>query len=137
MPFEEGNTRSVGRPLGSKNKLTKEFLAVYEEAKNKFAHPFTTMMEWAHDENKPIEIRAAMLKECASYVCPKPRQHHSVELDIPVFKSIEQAETWIAALPAALGEELDTTEILSMISSWISSRREGEELELKIKASGQ
>jgi hypothetical protein len=64
--FGQPNGNAPGRRVGSKTKLNREFQEAYEEAIKNHEHPFKTMMAWAHDPDKPVEIRAAMLKECAS-----------------------------------------------------------------------
>ena len=81
-----------GRPLGSKNKIGRDFHEAYEEAKARgYKHPYLVMMEWAHDEFKPLEVRGAMIKECASYTCMKPKI--TIRSEVPVLTSIEQAES--------------------------------------------
>ena len=68
MTFQPGIVSNPnGRPKGSKNKLALDFQKAVEAADQKYPHPYLMMAEWANDETKPLEIRAAMLKECASY----------------------------------------------------------------------
>jgi hypothetical protein len=64
---QHGNGNANGRRPGSKNKLALDFQKAVQEADKKYPHPYLMMAEWANDPNKPIEIRATMLKECASY----------------------------------------------------------------------
>ena len=97
MPFQPGVASNPnGRPSGSKNKIGRDFYAAYEEAKGKYKHPYLLMMEWAHDEFKPLEVRAAMIKEAASYTCTKPKI--TVRSEVPVLSSIEQAEFFLPRL---------------------------------------
>jgi hypothetical protein len=127
-PGESGNPS--GRKPGSKNKIGRDFHDAYEQAKDKgYSHPYLVMMEWAHDESKPVEIRAAMLKECASYTCTKPKL--TIRSEVPVLTSIEQAEAFLATLTAE--SELDPIELLTAIRHWIDSKRDGQELQLKIQ----
>jgi hypothetical protein len=129
MPIGHTNNPN-GRPPGCKNKITRDFHEAYEEAKNQgYKHPFLVMMQWAHDESKPVEIRAAMLKECASYTCTKPKL--TIKSEVPVLTSIEQAEAFLATLTAE--SDLDPIELLTAIRHWIDSKREGQELQLKIQ----
>jgi hypothetical protein len=65
--FGQPNGNTPGRKLGSKNKLALEFQKAVAAADKDYPHPYLMMAEWANDETKPLEIRAAMLKECASY----------------------------------------------------------------------
>jgi hypothetical protein len=135
MPFEDGNTlgprRGVGRPLGSKNKLTKQFEEAVRLADERFTHPYLMMAEWANDPEMPIEIRAAMLKECASYRCIKPKRTVAIETQVPTFSSEEQAETFLAEFIAAIAPDLEPVELATITRQWIASKREGKELELK------
>ena len=99
MPFvsgEEWNGNANGRPSGSKNKIGRDFQLVYEERKEKYKQPYLLMLEWAHDESKPVEVRAAMIKEAASYTCTKPKI--TVRSEVPVLSSVEQAESFLATL---------------------------------------
>ena len=127
QPDQSPNPR--GRPPGSKNKIGRDFHDAYEEAKAKgYKHPYLVMVEWAHDETKPLEIRAAMLKECASYTCTKPKL--TVRSEVPVLSSVEQAEFFLATL--AVENDFDPIELMTVIKHWIESKRAGQELQLKI-----
>ena len=130
----EGHTNNPrGRPPGSKNKITKDFHDAYEAAIEKgYKHPYQEMMEWVHDASKPLEIRAAMLKECASYTCVKPKQTIGIEPEtVPVFQSEDQAEQFLAEFIATIAPDLDPIELATMTRQYIMSKREGEELHLK------
>jgi hypothetical protein len=89
------------------------------------------MAEWANDESKPMEIRAAMLKECAAYRCVKPKQTLAIESQVPVFQTEEQAEQFLAQFIHDMAPALEPAEITSMTKQWIEAKREGKELELK------
>jgi hypothetical protein len=133
MPFQPGVASNPnGRPRGSKNKIGRDFHEAYEEAKTKYKHPYLLMMEWAHDESKPLEVRAAMIKEAASYTCTKPKI--TVRSEVPVLSSIEQAETFLATLAAE--NDLDPIELMTAVRHWIDSRRAGQELQLKVQDHG-
>jgi hypothetical protein len=111
---ENGNT--PGRRIGSKNKLALEFQKACEEAdQREYPHPYLMMAEWANDESKPLEIRAAMLKECASYRCVKPKQTVAIEAEVPVFNTAEQAETFLAEFMRDMAPDLEPAELTSMI----------------------
>ena len=86
------------------------------------------MMEWAHDESKPLEVRAAMIKEAASYTCTKPKI--TVRSEVPVLSSIEQAEAFLATVAAE--NDLDPIELMTAVRHWIDSRRAGQELQHKL-----
>ena len=122
-----------GRPLGSKNKITRDFHDAYEEAKARgYKHPYLVMMEWAHDEFKPLEVRGAMIKECASYTCMKPKI--TIRSEVPVLTSIEQAEFFLAAIAAE--NDLDPIELARMVGHWIDSKRAGKEFDRKVAVDG-
>lgn len=128
MTFQpENNANPRGRPPGSKNKIGRDFHEAYEEAKTRFKHPYLLMMDWAHDESKPLEIRAAMIKEAASYTCTKPKI--TVRSEVPVLSSIEQAEAFLATIAAE--NDLDPIELMTAVRQWIDSKRGGEELLIK------
>jgi hypothetical protein len=134
MPYSPGESGNLdGRPIGSKNKINRDFYAAYEEVKKLpgYQHPLRLMYEWAMDPNLPIEIRAAMLKEYASYLCHKPKQTIAVESTVPVFSSAEQAEEFLAEFIAAIAPDLEPAELATMTRQFILSKREGKELELK------
>jgi hypothetical protein len=132
--FPAGNNANPnGRPVGSKNKINRDFYAAYEEVKNLpgYQHPLRLMYQWAMDPNLPIEVRAAMLKEFASYLCHKPKQTIAVEQTVPVFANEAQAETFLAEFIAAIAPDLEPAELAAMTRQFITSKREGKELELK------
>jgi hypothetical protein len=130
VPGVSGNP--AGRKPGSKNKLKRDFHEAYEEAKRRgYTHPFLAMMEIANDMTQPVERRDGMLREAASYVCPKPRQTVAIERDVPVFTSEQQAEAFLAEFIAAIAPDLEPTELANMTRQFILSKREGKELELK------
>ena len=68
-----------------------------------------------------------MIKECASYTCTKPKK--TVEVQVPVLSTIEQAEAFLATLAAE--NDLDPVELAAMVRHWIESKRGGQELDIK------
>lgn len=115
--FGQPNGNTPGRPPGTKNKIGRDFQEAYEEAKRQgYKHPYLIMMQWAHDEFKPLEVRGAMIKECASYTCTKPKK--TVEVQVPVLSTIEQAEAFLATLAAE--NDLDPVELAAMVRHWIN-----------------
>jgi hypothetical protein len=125
-----------GRKVGSKNKLALDFQKAVEAADQKYPHPYLMMAEWANDPSKPIEIRAAMLKECASYRCVKPKQTLAVESTVPVFQTEQQAEAFLAEFISAMAPDLEPDQIAAMTRQWVMCKREGRELELKAQSLG-
>ena len=79
-----------------------------------------------------FEVRGAMIKECASYTCTKPKI--TVRSEVPVLSSIEQAEAFLATVAAE--NDLDPIELMTAVRTWIDSRRAGKELDLKVNAQG-
>jgi hypothetical protein len=133
MTFQPGVvTNPKGRPVGSKNKITLEFHRAVELADQKYPHPYLQMAEWANDPTKPLEIRAVMLKECASYRCVKPKQTIGIQSEVPVFQSEDQAESFLAQFISDLAPDLEPLEVAAMTKQWIESKRAGQELELKV-----
>jgi hypothetical protein len=127
QPGESGNPS--GRKVGSRNKLNRDFHEAYDEAKARgYKHPFLRMMEIAYDETQPVERRDGMLREAASYVCPKPRQTVAIETQLPE----DISATDLGQLLKDLSHELEPAELMSMLLSLAKSRREDRELQLKI-----
>jgi hypothetical protein len=67
-----------------------------------------------------------MLKECASYTNPKPRQSVSISTELP------EDITDIAQIVRHLYPELEPAEQVNLLLSLAKSRREDRELQLKI-----
>jgi len=134
MTFQPGHTLSPGRRLGSRNKLGREFDAAFEEAKARgYTHPFLRMMEIANDPNEPTERRDTMLLAAASYACPKAGTiQHQFVAEAPHITTVEQAENFLATLAIEFAPELNPVELSSLIRAWIASKREGQELDLKV-----
>jgi hypothetical protein len=131
--FGGPNGNRSGRTVGSKNKITQQFheaCRIADEERG-YKHPYLMMAEWANDESKPLEIRAAMLKECAAYRCMKPKQTIGIESEVPVFQSEDQAEQFLAEFISAMAPDLEPAELASMTRQFIISKREGKELDLK------
>ena len=114
--------------LLDQRQIGRDFVEAYEAAKEKYKHPYLLMMEWAHDKSKPLEVRAAMIKEAASYTCTKPKI--TVRSEVPVLSSIEQAEAFLATVAAE--NDLDPIELMTAVRHWIDSRRAGQELQHKL-----
>jgi hypothetical protein len=135
LPFQPGNKYSKGRQPGSKNIRARELEEACQEADRRgYPHPYLQMAEWANDETKPLEFRGSMVKECAAYRCPKPKETRSIQFDIQQLTSVEQAEASIVAI--ATENDLDPVELITAIRHWIDSKRAGQELELKQIAAG-
>jgi hypothetical protein len=94
------------------------------------------MMEIANDPTQPPERRDMFLKECASYTCNKPRQTRAVELQVPNFMTVEEAESFLAHLAQQSAHQLEPQELTVVIRSWIESKRQGQELQVKLVNSG-
>ncbi len=126
--FGQPNGNPPGRPPGTKNKIGRDFQEAYEEAiRQGYKHPFLVMTQWAHDETKPLEVRAAMLKECASYTCTKPKI--TVRSEVPVLTSLEQAESFLGTIAAE--NDLDPVELANVVKHFIESKRAGDALKIK------
>jgi hypothetical protein len=130
--FGQSNGNRSGRRIGSKSRLTIDFHEAYEEAKARFKHPYLHMLELANDPSVTPERRDAFLKECASYVCPKPRQSISVQSEVPTFSTTEQAEEFLSEFIASVAPDLEPAEAAAMIKQWVDLKRAGAELQLKI-----
>jgi hypothetical protein len=74
-----------------------------------------------------------------SVAAPAPRYIDS-PVQVPEFQSVDQAETFLASLPAMLGQgQIDSQsalELSTLTRVWISARHEREELQLKLTAQG-
>jgi hypothetical protein len=133
--FEVGNTLSVGRPKGSKNvdgRRKDAAIALCE--KEGWPHPLYALMRWAMDETLPLENRIDCMKEVNKYWTPKPRQTVTIESGVPSLSSEAEAENFIAQLIVACSSELEPVELAALVRHWISSKREGKELNYKLTA---
>jgi hypothetical protein len=121
-----------GRPLGSKNKLGRDFNEACEEITRRgYTHPVLRMMEIANDESVSEPRRDTMLLAAASYLCPKPKVKIDVRSEIPQLTTAEDGENLLAILIAELGSELEPLELATFIRAFIRAKRDGQELELK------
>jgi hypothetical protein len=118
-----------GRPKGSRNKFGRELdEAIAESKRLGHPHPYLHMAMIANDPNVPAERRDIMLRECASYVCPKPRQSVDIHAQFPSDQNAIDYEFVIKEL----SPELEPAELISILLSLAKSRREDRELQLKI-----
>jgi len=126
-----------GRPAGSRNQIAADFRAAYQEAKDRgYPHPYLLMMEIVCNPNEDPQRRDMFLKECASYVCHKPRNFRPTDSPVPQLNTIEDAEKYLAHLAHELGNELEPLELATVIRHWIESKRAGQELDIKIINNG-
>jgi hypothetical protein len=95
------------------------------------------------NELLPIGLRVAIAQNIAPYCHPKvglismPR-YVETPIKVPAFQSIEEAEDFLLGLSQRLGAgELSidaATQVTVQIQAWIHSKRQGQELDLKIQA---
>src|SRR5215813_7051701 len=126
-----------GRPLGSRNKRTKEIIQQIIESNNK--DPLITLSEISSNDPDSA-IRATAANMLAPYMhskmqsTPAPRFVEELVV-VPNFLSIEQAEDYLKQIPVLLGRgEIDSQtalELSTLVRNWILSIHARSELELK------
>src|SRR5262249_52858575 len=126
-----------GRPLGSRNKRTKEIIQQIIESNNK--DPLITLSEIsANDPDSAIRATAANM--LAPYMhskmqsTPAPRFVEE-SFDIPTFAHLSDAEQFlarIAALDSSSSLHIQTAvELSTLVKNWIDSQYAREELAIK------
>ena len=92
------------------------------------------------DESVPLGLRVAIAQNIAPYVHPRvgivgmPR-YVETPIEVPAFQTIEDAESFLLTLSQRLGAgevSIDAVnEITAIVRTWIQSKHQGQELELK------
>jgi hypothetical protein len=70
MPFERDHPRYGGRTAGTPNKPKLTLLEMLAQRYPNF-HPILAMLEMYHDPETPVELRARLLNDIASYTVPR------------------------------------------------------------------
>jgi hypothetical protein len=126
-----------GRPIGSRNKRTKEIINEIIKSGNK--DPLLTLSEISSNDPDSA-IRATAANMLAPYMhskmqsTPAPRFIEQVVV-VPDFPTIEAAEDYLKEIPVLLGRgEIDSQtalELSTLVRNWILSVHARSELELK------
>jgi hypothetical protein len=126
-----------GRPLGSRNRRTKEIIEQIIKSNNK--DPLITLSEISSTDPDSA-IRATAANMLAPYMhskmqsTPAPRFIEEVVV-VPDFPMIESAEDYLKTIPVLLGRgEIDSQtalELSTLVRNWILSVHARNELELK------
>src|SRR5215813_3454714 len=126
-----------GRPIGSRNRRTKEIIQQIIESNNK--DPLITLAEISSTDPDSA-IRATAANMLAPYMhskmqsTPAPRFVEEV-LDIPEFTHLSDAEAFLAKIAALVARgELDIQtglELSSLAKAWIDAQYAREELAIK------
>jgi len=126
-----------GRPLGSRNKRTKEVINQIIKSGNK--DPLLTLSEISSNDPDSA-IRATAANMLAPYMhskmqsTPAPRFIEEVVV-VPDFPTMESAEDYLKEIPVLLGRgEIDSQtalELSTLVRNWILSIHARSELELK------
>src|SRR5262249_28381603 len=126
-----------GRPVGSRNRRTKEIIDLIIKSENK--DPLITLSEISSTDPDSA-IRATAANMLAPYMhskmqgTPAPRFVEELVL-VPNFETIESAEDYLKQIPVLLGRgEIDSQtalELSTLVRNWILSIHARSELELK------
>src|SRR5262249_35160081 len=126
-----------GRPVGSRNRRTKEIIDLIIKSENK--DPLLTLSEISSND-PDSSIRAAAANMLAPYMhskmqsTPAPRFVEELVV-VPNFETIEAAEDYLKTIPVLLGRgEIDSQtalELSTRVRNWILSVHARSELELK------
>jgi hypothetical protein len=136
--FKPGNTFGNGRPPGSRNVLSKDFYEAYERCKTRdgYKHPIELMMDIIYDQTQSTERRDAMLFEALRILTPK-KLELALDIDFPSVQSPEQGESFLSVIIDKLGPELEPLQLATLVRMLIDSKRNGQELELKLATANQ
>src|SRR5262249_45846962 len=126
-----------GRPLGSRNKRTKEIINQIIQSGNK--DPLLTLSEISSSD-LDSSVRAAAANMLAPYMhskmqsTPAPRFIEE-SIDIPLFTHLSDAEQFLAKITALVGQgRLDIQtglELSSLAKAWLDAQYAREELAIK------
>jgi hypothetical protein len=92
------------------------------------------------DESLPVGLRATIAAAISPYYRPKlgiqtPPRMVEVQIDVPNFQTVEEAEAFLIKLTAMVGAgelSLDTSlDLSTLVRNWISAKHQTAELELK------
>jgi hypothetical protein len=147
MTFQSGSeaTISPGRPKGARNKRTQEILDLLQSRGDKDPLDFLSEVISGNGQY-PTELKVTAANYLSPYLhsksrtaAPAPRYIDS-PVQVPEFSSVDQAENFLASLPAMLGQgQIDSQsalELSTLTRAWISARHEREELQLKLQDHG-
>jgi hypothetical protein len=99
MTFKHGHPKYGGRPVGGLNNKS-NLLAIIRERYPDF-HPILAMLDLANDPKTPVELRARLLNDIASYTVPRIKAIEFTELQ-------RWNDETISALASGEREHVDT-----------------------------
>ena len=142
VPGQSGNPN--GRKAGTRNKRTQEILDLLQNRGDKDPLDFLSEVVTGPNHYTP-ELKVQASNILAPYLhskratLPAPR-YFPEPVQVPNFTTVEDAEAYLARLPVMLGAgEIDSQsalELSTLVSNWITAKRQHRELELKISAQG-
>jgi hypothetical protein len=100
MRFERDHPKYGGRKAATSNKPKPTLLAMLAQRYPDF-HPILAMLELYHDAQTPIELRARLLNDIASYTVPRIKPIEFTEAQ-------RMADEAVLSLAAGDGEPIDT-----------------------------
>jgi hypothetical protein len=129
MPFKPDHPRYGGRTAGTPNKFN--LLALLREKYPDF-HPILAMLELYHDPETPVELRARLLNDIASYTVPRIKPMEFTEAQRMADEAISaiaqgEREHIDIFIEAFLNGRLSASDLASLVAA----------LSLKQKAQGQ
>jgi hypothetical protein len=139
-PTEENMYKEAVRPTKDKFDAIKIKALAHSLEERQLQDPIEFQHKLLANEQLPIGLRVAIAQNIAPYCHPRiglvtmPR-YVETPIHVPDFKTINEAEDFLLVLSRRVGSgELPidaTNEVTAIIRTWILSRRQGEELELK------
>jgi hypothetical protein len=150
MPFQSGEEwqksggNAKGRVPGSRNKRTQEILDLIQSRGDK--DPLDFLSEVISSQNHyPHELKVQASNILAPYLHSKrsvliPPRFIETPIKVPDFQSVEEAERYLASLPAKLGRgeiDFEAAEKISLLTrNYIEARIDATKLQLQIEAQG-
>jgi hypothetical protein len=146
-PFGRPRTTLDGKKI--RDRVAEAFTALAEfvvTTGSHYSEAVQLLLDFAKSEKLQPSLRIAAAAAAAPYQqaklqsVPGPQYLHTV-IEVPDFNSIEEAEAFLLQLSQReANKELETQSVSTVyerVRGWISSRRAGEELELKRLAAGE
>ena len=132
-----------GRPKGARNKRDEEIFSRLEARGDK--DPAELLSEIVSSETEPKELRV----QAANFLMPFKYGKRGVipvarfipeQLEVPTFNTVQEAEAYLAHIPALLGRgELDSQtalELSTLTKNWLDAIYARQDYELKLTAQG-
>jgi Family of unknown function (DUF5681) len=137
--FQKGQVANPnGRPVGSRNKRTKELLDMLEARGDKDPLDFLSdIITNGTDPALKVQAAGIAIKYSHSQIAatPAPR-YFEHPVTVSEFQTVEDAEKFLASIPVLLGsQQIDSQsamELSTLTRAWLSAKYERDEMRIKM-----